>query len=118
MNGDFVKNEILDIDELMIIVDHNKELLIDCFDLYLSNYSDALIKMNEAIVNNNSQDLARSAHKFKSTMKYLAAHECAEICSKLEVMGKEESLKEAHQSLDELSAKCNEIKIFIENNYK
>lgn len=105
--------EPIDMEELMEIMDDDKEMLRECVGEFLAWYSEIIGSIREAVESGNDNDLHQSAHKLKSSLKYLAAKPAIDIASALETMGKEKDLSAASHTLNLLEKECERLKEFI-----
>jgi signal transduction histidine kinase/CheY-like chemotaxis protein/HPt (histidine-containing phosphotransfer) domain-containing protein len=105
--------DLIDIQEVLSIMDDNEDLMFECFDFFLSEYGDSLEKIKAALDAQDPEDLVQTAHKFKGTLKYLAALHTADIAYQLEMMGKEKQLAGAREIFEALSLECEQLKNFL-----
>ncbi len=108
-------NSPIDIKELHEIMDDDEELLRECFADFLEDCEEMLSSILVAINNNSPEELEKSAHAFKSTLKYLAASSAVEFASQLETMGRNGNIQEAAKSIANLSEECKRVKEFMAN---
>ena len=103
----------IDMTEVMEIVDGDQELLMECFDEFLSGMSQALAEIQSSIEQNNASGLDESAHRLKGSLKYMAAGVAADVAYQLEVMGKEENLDLPEDTVRILCEECEKVKDFM-----
>jgi len=104
----------IDMEEIMEILDDDKELLIECFDELLNSMPQTLAEIQSAIKEGNASSLDEAAHKFKGALRYIAAGTAADVAYQLETMGKEENLSLADNIFSTLCEECEKVKDFME----
>ena len=104
----------IDMEEIMEILDDDKELLIECFDELLNSMPQTLAEIQSAIKEGNASSLDEAAHKFKGSLRYIAAGTAADVAYQLETMGKEENLSLADNIFSTLCEECEKVKDFME----
>ena len=104
----------MDMEEVMEILDGDKELLIECFDEVLSNMPQTLAEIQTAIEQKSALNLDEAAHKLKGYLRYMAAAQAADVAYQLEIMGKEQNLESADDTFKALSYECEKVKEFME----
>jgi len=104
----------IDMTEVMEILDGDKELLIECFDEFLSDMPQTLAEIQNAIEQKNALNLDEAAHKLKGSLRYLAAAQAADVACQLEIMGKEQNLELSDDTFKTLSCECEKVKEFME----
>ncbi len=105
----------IDLKEALEIVDDDEELLQECFEDFIENAPGMINAINKAIDAGIAVDLVEAAHKFKGTLKYLAALPAADIAYELEAMGKQGDISKASDCLQTLIEECERIKEFMSN---
>jgi len=103
----------IDIAEVMEILDGDKELLIECFDEFLSDMPQMLAEIQSAIEQKNALNLGEAAHKLKGSLRYMAAAQAADIACQLEIMGKQQNLELSDDMFKTLSYECEKVKEFM-----
>jgi HPt (histidine-containing phosphotransfer) domain-containing protein len=104
----------IDLTEVMEILDGDKELLIECFDEFLSDMPQTLAEIQSAIEQKNTLSLDEAAHKLKGSLRYMAAAQAADVAYQLEIMGKEQNLESAGNTFKTLTYECEKVKEFME----
>lgn len=107
------KTDLIDMEEILEIMDHDTELIQDCFDDFVKEYPGMLKNMERSIATGDAQGLDAHAHKLKGSLRYLAAAIPADFASKLEQKGKKGDLEGAERLLEELSNACEKLKAFM-----
>ena len=104
----------IDMAEVLEILDGDKELLIECFDEFLSDMPQTLAEIQRAIEQKNASSLDEAAHKLKGSLRYMAATQAADVAYQLEIMGKEQNLELSDDMFKTLSDECEKVKEFME----
>ena len=107
------KTDLIDMEEILEIMDHDTELIQDCFNDFVNEYPGMLKSIAHSIATGNAQGLDSQAHKIKGSLRYLAAAKPADIASKLEQKGKKGDFEGAARLLEELSDSCEQLKTFM-----
>ena len=105
----------VDIDDLLDIMDNDRELLAQWFGDFLTNHKGHLEGIETSIASGDAAALNRRAHRFKGYLKYLAAHRAAEAAFALERAAGERRLAGAEALLLQLAKECEAVKMFIED---
>jgi len=103
----------IDMTEALKIMDGDNELLQECLDDFVRDYPELLANIRDAINAGDADSLDKSAHRFKGTLKYLAAGDAADIAYELETMGKEGNLTRAGDRFEDLDKECRKLIKFI-----
>jgi HPt (histidine-containing phosphotransfer) domain-containing protein len=104
----------IDMAEVMELLDGDKELLIECFDEFLSDMPQTLAEIQNAIEQKNALNLDEAAHKLKGSLRYMGAAQAADVAYQLEIMGKEQNLELSDDAFKTLSYECEKVKKFME----
>ena len=107
------KANLIDMDELAEIMDHDDDLVKECFEDFLQDSDAMLEKINQAIISQDSDKLLKAAHAIKGTLKYLAAHQTADIAWQLEKMGEDARIDQAAEAFRSLQEECTQIRSFM-----
>ena len=107
------ENQTIDTEELMEIMDDDTDLVRECFNDFIKISPKMLAKIKTSIDTEDAEDLDQFAHKFKGTLKYLAAFPAADLAYELEKMGKEKQFEKANSTLSALERECENINQFI-----
>ena len=107
------KTNLIDMDELAEIMDHDDELVRECFADFIQDSDAMLEKINQAIISQDAEQLLRAAHAIKGTLRYLAAHQTAEIALQLEKMGEAAQIDQAAEPFRSLHEECTQIRSFM-----
>ncbi|MDY7030805.1 MAG: Hpt domain-containing protein [Thermodesulfobacteriota bacterium] len=103
----------INMEELMEIMDHNIELVKDCFNDFVSDYPEMLADIKNAIDISDGPLLSERAHKIKGTLTYLAAIPAASLAYKLEVLGKNGDVERSMNIFYLLEEECETLKKFV-----
>jgi HPt (histidine-containing phosphotransfer) domain-containing protein len=104
----------IDIAEVMEIIGGDEELLIECFNDFLSDMPQTLDEIRSAIEQKNALNLNEAAHKLKGSLRYMAAAQAADVAYRLEIMGKEQKLELSNDMFKSLVYECEKVKKFME----
>jgi HPt (histidine-containing phosphotransfer) domain-containing protein len=77
-------------------------LMAELIELFLTNTPDVLMKMRQAIAQDDADTLKTCAHTLKSNCARLGASICSRICLNLEMMGQNGHLDGGDEKLAEL----------------
>lgn len=105
----------IDMKEALEIMGNDMKLLQECFNDFVQDYSVLLSNIKESIDASDASELNRTAHRFKGTLKYLAATDAAETAFKLEKMGEEANLDHAYETFQTLCKEIEQLKDYIVN---
>lgn len=95
-------NAIIDKDEIMERVDGDIDLLIELMDLFIADYPKLLSNIKNAIIQENSGELKRSAHTIKGSVGNFSANSAYNIALSLEIMGQNNNFSNAEKTYIEL----------------
>jgi HPt (histidine-containing phosphotransfer) domain-containing protein len=95
MSMELNQNEIFDKDRIMEQIDNDTELLVEMIDLFVASYPKLIISINDAITQNDSRTLQRSAHTLKGSVGNFAADIVYNIALDLEIMGRNSDIANA-----------------------
>ncbi len=100
----------IDLDSILELFNADLEWFKEIFELFVEKYSDRIEEIKTAILENDGKKLERTAHNFKSSVSLFKVSNIIELVLKLELMGKEEKLQDAKQTLSKLESL---IKAFV-----
>ena len=106
---------IINLPELMDIMDHDMELVRECFSDFLSDWPAIFVEIKEAGQTGNSEDLHQAAHKLKGMLKYLCAETAARAAMDVEVAGREHTLENLDEKISLLGRECQALVRYIES---
>jgi HPt (histidine-containing phosphotransfer) domain-containing protein len=105
---------LINTEELLEIMDDDKELIKECFNEFINDAPGMLEKIKSAIESGDAAGLDSSAHKIKGSLRYLAAGKASELAYGLEKMGKNGNLDNAGETFENLLSECEKLKNFME----
>ncbi len=109
------KMQAVNKNELMEIMGKDDKLIRECFRDFLHDSGGILENIKDSITSNDASRLSMTAHKFKGTLKYLAAFPAADLAYELEIMGKEENLNKAESVFESLIMEYEKVKEYMIN---
>lgn len=104
---------LINMEELLEIMDDDKELIKECFNEFVGDASNMLDRIQSAIASGDSDSLDASAHKIKGSLRYLAAERASSLAFDLETMGKNGDLDNAAETFQHLKTECEKLKTFM-----
>ncbi|MBI9075273.1 MAG: response regulator [Desulfatibacillum sp.] len=105
----------LDMEAALEIMGGDQELLEDCLITFMGDVDKSVANISASLEAKDSKALEETAHKYKGTLKYLAAGTAAEIAYRLEIMGRDQEISDTDATLEALKAETERIKGFINN---
>ena len=113
-----MSEEILDLKEVMERVQDDKELLLELFDIFITDYSEKRKLLEKAVATNDIDQVISIGHSLKGATGNISAKLMRGTFAKLESMGKSGSLANAKESLalldqqfGDLQTRMNQIRI-------
>ncbi|RMD85633.1 MAG: Hpt domain-containing protein [Candidatus Dadabacteria bacterium] len=98
-----VDEEVLfDLEDALDRVDGDKELLQELIGMFFDSYESEISKIEEAISSKNYPEVNSLSHSIKSALGNLGAKAAFNLAYKLELMGKNEDLADAEDTLEKL----------------
>ncbi len=111
-------NRVFDKDEILKKFDGDKEFLAELVVVFINDIPEQLSGIKEAVNNQNSKELVKTAHKLKGSVANFEENAAFEAALKLEMMGRENRLdgvKDAYDILvKEVAYLANALKECIE----
>ena len=104
-----MSEEILDLAEVMDRVQDDKELLLELFDIFISDYSEKRRLLEKAVAANDIDQIVSISHSLKGASGNISAKLMRETFLKFEVMGKNGNLAEAKVSLGVLDKQFGDL---------
>ncbi|MFA6012413.1 MAG: Hpt domain-containing protein [Desulfobacteraceae bacterium] len=108
----------INLSDLLEIMDNDDELLRECMDDFLNDFSEMLNQIRSAVDSCNWEDLEVTAHAMKGSLRYLAAGAAADFALKLENIGKSGGTVGAegiNEHFTDLENECEQMRLFIRN---
>lgn len=100
------------LDELKMLMEDDFSILLET---YIQDSDQRLEALDSAITSSNSSEVRELAHSFKGSSANLGAQPLADICMKLETMGREGSLAGADVAYEELKNEYNQVRAYFHN---
>jgi HPt (histidine-containing phosphotransfer) domain-containing protein len=97
-----MNDEILDLPEVMDRVQDDKELLLELFDIYTTDFIEKRKLLEQAIQNNDCEQVVSLAHSLKGASGNISAKFLRTTFYKYESMGKSGNISEAKGDLSVL----------------
>jgi HPt (histidine-containing phosphotransfer) domain-containing protein len=104
----------VDINHLETFTDGDKEVENQLFSLFLEQASISLIRLREAVVNNDNEEWRSASHKFKGASANLGAKRLSEICHSGEIAYLQNSDTKMG-ILNSIQSHYNEVEIYLED---
>jgi HPt (histidine-containing phosphotransfer) domain-containing protein len=108
-------NSPVNMKQLKEIMDNDDELVRECLDDFVNDYPEIIVRIQSSVRENNCEELEKTAHSFKGTLKYLAAEKAAEAALQLENMGRNGKITGADGFMSVLESECERIRKFVED---
>jgi len=105
---DSVNKDMLN--ELKMLMEEDFGILIET---YIQDSDDRLTALEAAISSQDSGEVRELAHSFKGSSANLGAQPLADICFKLETMGREASLAGAEDIYSELKVEYQQVREYF-----
>ncbi|MBF0479510.1 MAG: Hpt domain-containing protein [Candidatus Omnitrophica bacterium] len=115
-----MNDPIIDVPELLERVQDDKELMLELFDIFMEDFPGKRQQLGEAIKEKNFENIRGVAHSVKGASGNISAKLVREVCMKLEMMGKNNTLDGAEAvlvQLDEEYAKLTEQMQLVRKEY-
>ena len=90
--------------------DEDPDFLRDVVEEYLSNTARSIKDLREAIESEDADTVAKTAHSLKGASSSIGAKNMAELCRRLEAIGKAQSMDEASDLLSDLGREFHRVK--------
>ena len=100
------------LDELKMLMEEDFPLLLET---YIQDSDLRIESLESAISSGNSTEVRELAHSFKGSSANLGAQPIADICFKLEAMGREGNLDEADSVYSELKEEYVKVRAYFSN---
>lgn len=113
-----MSEETLDLKEVMERVQDDKELLLELFDIFITDYSEKRMLLEKAVAANDVNQVVGIGHSLKGASGNISAKLMRATFATLENMGKSGSLANAQETLalldqqfGDLQTRINQIRI-------
>ncbi|MCK5311990.1 MAG: response regulator, partial [Desulfobacteraceae bacterium] len=107
------QNEIIDLNELIQIVNGNKQLIKECFDDFIRRHSNEIVQINDFIATKNYPKVLNYLVNFRDWVKNLASKPIMDAAFCLERAIKADSQKEIQTEFNNLKNRCERLQDFI-----
>ena len=104
----------VNIDELNEIMDNDVQLIQECFAEFLMSYSVLIADLNAAVTSLDFDEIDNIAHKFKGTLRYLAAKPAARAAQEIETAGQNQDAEHLDEKISALEAECKKLILYID----
>lgn len=104
MNDDSRENQVIDLDRALVRLGGSEEILRDLAALYLKEVPQWMTRLEEAVLNQNDDEIFRLAHDLKGSTDIFAAPAAVRAAQELERMGRFGELDGADEALGALKA--------------
>jgi signal transduction histidine kinase/DNA-binding NarL/FixJ family response regulator len=104
----------IDEGDLMERVDNDREFLAELVELFEEDGPALLNELRDAVARQDSPAVARAAHTIKGTVGNFCAAAAMQMALEIEIMGKEDSLDHAAQSLAALEREVSQMKAALD----
>ncbi|WNJ18861.1 Hpt domain-containing protein [Pontibacter sp. G13] len=91
------------------LMDGDKELIVDLVDTLIDSNPDLIDQLNKALETGDAKGVRDSAHTLKSSNLQLGATDFADMCQKMEYLGKSNQLNEAATLFPSLKEEYGEV---------
>ncbi len=105
----------VNLEELQEIMSDDMNLIHECFTDFLEDWPVLFFEVERAILEENAEDLDKSAHKLKGMLKYLAAQTASDAAYIIESAGKKNNITLASDNLSNLKNECQRVEEYIHN---
>lgn len=106
---------IIDIDELMEVMDHDRDLIQECFRYFLAEWPVIFKKITAAGKAREAEHLNQAAHMLKGMLRYLCAHRAARAAMAVESAGRKMDMQDLDEKLFLLEQECLALIRYIES---
>ncbi|MCK5541210.1 MAG: response regulator [Desulfobacterales bacterium] len=107
------KDEIIDLNEVIQIVNGNKELIKECFDDFVQHYLQELVKIEDTIKGKDSSKSLQLLEGFRDWVKNLASKPIMDAAFCLERAIKADNSEKIATEFNNLSKRCEKLQDFI-----
>jgi HPt (histidine-containing phosphotransfer) domain-containing protein len=104
-----MSNEIFDYEELMERVQDDKELLLELLELYIEDFKQKRVSLDDYVKNQDFENIRGVAHSLKGASGNISAKALREILLQLEQKGKDETMDGVEDLLDQLDKGFEEL---------
>jgi CheY-like chemotaxis protein len=105
---------VLDESALEVLINGDQEFLAELVTIFLADYPGLLASVREAIAAGDAQGLCKSAHALKGSVANFSAKGAMHAALRLEVMGRNNELKDAAEACATLDAELKRLQKTLE----
>jgi PAS domain S-box-containing protein len=91
------------------IAGSDTDLMDRIINLYLQTAPQHMQELRDAVLRKDARALSRTAHTFKSSCAQLGAERLAELCNRLDMLGREGSLTGAERIIEEMEKEYGQV---------
>ena len=93
----------------------DNSFLLEIFELYMKQAPDLLQEIKVNASNNDADKMSKTAHTLKGASLNIGASKFAEICSKIEIAGKENNMINISGLIKDMEYNFSKVKEIIDN---
>ena len=108
-----MREEVVDIKEVMERVQDDKELLVELFDIFQDDYTDKRRQITDLIAKKDHDELRNVAHSLKGASSNISAKNIYASFAKLEKMAEQKDLSAVGALLRHIDEGYKELQAFI-----
>ncbi len=113
-----MSDEAIDMKEVMERVHEDKELLKELLQIFLEDYVEKKQALEQAVAHQDFEAVKSISHGMKGASGNISAKKLRVSFLNLEQMAKANDFASGRQTLDLIDQQVNELKDFVENNFK
>ena len=113
-----MSDDVIDLNEFLERVQEDKELLVELLDIFMEDYGEKRVLLEDALSNSNYEEVKNIAHSLKGASGNISAKPLREIFLQLEAMGDKkdfsawkELLSDLDQRFESLTSRIGQLKI-------
>ena len=104
---------IINMHELMDIMDHDMDIVHECFNDFLSEWPAIFKEIREAGQARDAEHLNQAAHKIKGMLNYLCAEKAVRAATAVESAGRKNAMVGLDEKLSRLEQECMNLDRYI-----
>ncbi len=112
--GDGQKSGTLKLDGLVKSFENDQDLFEELVDIFINDYPQMLNTLRDTLKNSDTNTLSRTAHSLKGMLRNFQAEAAADTAYTLEQMGREGSLVDADQIVDNLAEQLEQVALKLQ----
>ena len=102
-------NEVIDLKDFLDRVQDDKDLMLELFDIFMSDYQEKRQSLKEAVAKKDYEQMKSLAHSLKGASGNISAKALRAIFIRLEEIGKANSLAGIEPLLNDLDLRYNDL---------